>query len=263
MSALQTLQMQFQAFVLGDQTSILQRIAGADGIDPARRLKIYYDAYRSRLLEALRTDYSGLLALMGRDEFDRMASAFVEATPSLHRNLRYYGGALPAYLQNLHPYAERPWLRELGLFEWTISESFDAADIEPMNFEQMAGIDPDHWPLLTFRLHPSCQRLMLQTNAVSLRKAADADEPLPTPETFARPTEWLLWRQDLNVMFKSLPTEEAWAFDEVLSGATFTDLCEGLCRWTSPDEAANHAAGMLRTWVDAQLITAAVPAPAP
>jgi hypothetical protein len=256
MNPLQALQSEFQSFLLAGARQIVDRVHASATIDPSRRLGIYYDAYRSRLVDALETDYTALTALLGEAAFREMARAYVEATPSLHRNLRWYGGALPEFLRASNPYAESPWLYELAQFEWTITLAFDAADEPSLNFAQVAALDPALWPGLTFRFHPSLQRLSLRSNAPAIRKAADAEEALPEPASQAEAIQWLLWRKDLTVMFKSLAPEEAWALDRARDGMNFTDLCEGLCQWVDPEEAAGRVAGMLRGWVDDQLITA-------
>ncbi len=261
MSALQTLQREFQDFVLDGRAEIVQRVVGTSSVDPARRLGVYYDAYRLRLIEALQTDYTSLKIVMGEDDFAQSMGAFVEATPSVHRNLRWYGQSLPEFLRTRAPSAEQPWLWELALFEWTIALAFDAADEPVLTFDDLAAMDSGIWPYLTFKFHPSRQRLSLRTNAASLRKAVDEEAPIPPPERLAQPIQWLLWRKDLTVMFRSLLPEEAWALDTAHAGGNFTELCEGLCQWVAPAAAAGRLAGMLRTWVDDQLI-AAVGSPA-
>ncbi len=47
MSALADLQQAFQGYVLRDEPGFVERIAGGDRVDPQRRLRIYFDAYRS------------------------------------------------------------------------------------------------------------------------------------------------------------------------------------------------------------------------
>ena len=82
MSALADLQQTFQGYVLRDEPGVVERIAGGERVDPQQRLRIYFDAYRLRLVEALATDYEALRALMGDDAFGAACRAYVEATPS-------------------------------------------------------------------------------------------------------------------------------------------------------------------------------------
>jgi len=251
--SLARLQREFQRYVLEGSTTVAERIDDRNA-DPQRRLRIYYDAYRLRLIEALSTDYEALRTLMGPDDFDATCRAYVEATPSVHRNVRWYGEGLPAFLERTAPWAQRPELHELARFEWTITLAFDAKDADAVAFEELSRLPPAAWPALGFVLHPSLQLIELRSNAPALRKASDAGEPLPAT-TFAEASiPWLIWRKDLVVCFRSLSMPEQWALHAIAQGANFTALCEGLCEWHPAEEAAPHAAQLLRRWVDDELI---------
>lgn len=252
--ALNALQDRFQAYLLHDENTIFQDVVAAPDIDPKQRLGIYHNAYRSRLVEALRTDYTALPLVMGDAGFEQAALRYITASPSVHRNLRWYGQGLSAFLRASAPYAGEPWLADLAEFEWTITLAFDAADQDSLTFAQVATLDPAAWPTVSFRFHPSLRCLRLRTNAPFLRKMSEEEGQVPPAEVLAEEVCWMLWRKDLGVLYRSLSTEEAWALDAARDGADFTQLCEGLCRWIAPEAAAGQLAGMLRTWVDDQLI---------
>jgi hypothetical protein len=255
MTALADLQQAFQGYVLRDEPGFVERIAGGERIDPKRRLRIYFDAYRSRLVDVLVTDYVALRALMGNEAFAAACRAYVEATPSVFRNVRWYGAALPEFLRATPPWANQLILHELALFEWTLTLAFDAADAPVVRFDELASLPQQTWPALGFVLHPSVQVLELRSNAPSLRKASDAGEPLPDAVLADDRKNWLVWRKELTAYFRSLGEPESWALAAVRDGANFTLLCEGLCRWFSPDETAPQAAALLRQWVDDELIS--------
>ncbi len=255
MTSLADLQQAFQGYVLRDEPNLVERIAGGGRVDPQRRLRIYFDAYRSRLVEVLATDYEALRALMGAEAFNAASRTFVEATPSAFRNVRWYGAALPEFLRVTPPWAGQPILHELALFEWTLTLAFDAADAPVVRFDELASLPQQAWPGLGFVLHPSARVLEHRSNAPALRKATDAGEPLPDAVLADTPQSWLIWRKALTAYFRSLGEPESWALASVRDGADFTALCEGLCRWFSPDEAARQAASLLRQWVDDELIS--------
>jgi hypothetical protein len=255
MNALTDLQQAFQGYVLRDEPGFVERIAGGNRVDPQRRPRIYFDAYRSRLAEVLATDYEALRALMGDDAFSAACRAYVEATPSVYRNVRWYGAALPEFLRVTPPWADQPILHELALFEWTLTLAFDSADATVVRFEELASLPPQSWPTLGFVVHPSARVLELRSNAPALRKATDAGEPLPDAVLADDPKSWLIWRKALTAYYRSLGEPESWALAAVRDGANFTALCEGLCRWFSPNEAAPQAAALLRQWVDDELIS--------
>jgi hypothetical protein len=255
MTALSDLQQAFQAYVLHGEQGVVDRIAGGERVDPQQRLRIYFDAYRLRLVEALATDYEALRALMGDEPFKTACRAYVEATPSVFRNVRWYGAGLPGFLRATLPWAEQPSVYELALFEWTLTLAFDAADHAVVRFEDLASLPQQAWPAVGFVLHPSGHLLELRTNAPALRKATDAREPLPGAALADKPKTWLIWRKELTACFRSLSEPESWALAAVKDGVNFTQLCEGLCRWFSAEEAAPQAAALLRQWVDDELIS--------
>jgi hypothetical protein len=253
-NALPQLQLAFQRYVLHGELDMRERVVSAERVDPDRRLRIYYDAYRLRLIEALATDYEALRAAMGVDEFNAACRAYIEATPSIYRNVRWYGGALPQFLQTTTPWSEQPILSEVALFEWTLTLAFDAPDAPAVSFDELAALPGEQWPTVAFVLHPCVQLLTLRTNAPAFRKASDAGEQLPEVTLAGAPVSWLIWRRDFTACFRSLSEPEAWALRAVQAGANFSALCEEMCEWLDPEEAAPHAAGFLRQWVDDQLI---------
>jgi len=252
------LQHAFQAYVLRREGPIAERVEPGQLADAQRRLAIYHDAYRSRLVEALGTDFEALIAAMGEDEFHSAVRAYVEATPSTFRNVRWYGGKLAAFLRETQPWGRTPWLADLAEFEWALTLAFDAADAPHVRFEDLAALPGDAWGRLGLRLHPSAHMVELRANAPVIRKAVDAGTPLPAPELAATAVTWLIWRKDLSPHFRSLSEPEAWALRAAREGQSFPEICAGLCEWIVPEEAAGAAAGWLRTWVDDQVIAEVV-----
>ncbi|MEK7796478.1 MAG: GNAT family N-acyltransferase, partial [Pseudomonadota bacterium] len=113
----------------------------------------------------------------------------------------------------------------------------------------------DHdWPRLVFVPHASVQRLNLEWNAPTLWKAADKAEPLPRPEKMPYPVGWVMWRQELQINFRSQSVDEAFALDGLLRGENFGALCEGLTEWIDAQNVAVHAAGLLKQWLTDGLI---------
>jgi hypothetical protein len=254
-TSLSRLQQAFQGYVLHGEPAVVERIEGGERVDPQRRLRIYGDAYRLRLVEALASDYEALHALLGDEAFDAACHAYVQATPSTFRNVRWYGAGLPEFLRVSQPWAHNPIAHEVALFEWTLTLAFDAADDPVVRFEDLAQLAPTQWPVLGFLLHSSVQLIQLRSNAPALRKATDAEELLPESDVDHETRSWLVWRKELSACFRSLSEPESWALCAVRDGANFTQLCEGLCRWSTPDDAAGQAAALLRQWVDDELIS--------
>jgi len=88
---LQDLQTLFQRRVLEGRPGIEAELIDSEGEDFPARLATYTDGYRTRLLEALETTYPGMKAALGEAEFERTMRQFIEAVPSKHYSIRYYG----------------------------------------------------------------------------------------------------------------------------------------------------------------------------
>ncbi len=255
---LHALQGAFQAYVLHGAAQIGERVAPGRLDNAERRLRIYYDAYRLRLIEALANDYETLRAALGEDAFRAAALAYVEANSSQWRNVRWYGARLPDFLRDTAPWSDRIWLSDIARFEWTLTLAFDAADTPSLTFAELAALPPEAWSALAFSLHASVHLLRLSTNAPAMRKAVDAGIAPPAIEVHDPPVDWLVWRNGLSVSFRSLSAAEHCAVAAVGRGENFPTICEGICAFVAAEEAPALAAGWLRAWVDDGLIAATV-----
>jgi hypothetical protein len=235
--------------VIDSDGAIADAIDAAADIPAATRLGIYSDAYRLRLIEALQANYPLLAQLIGEHAFSRLAQLYLAVEPSRHYSIRWFGHRLADFLRAHPDYRKQPWLPELAMWEWTVAAAFDAADATVLTAEQLGAITPDAWPDMRFVFHPSAQRVALTTNVVDIAKAAADNLSLPRPATHVR-TEWLVWRQDLTVQYRSLDANEAAAIDAAVAGGTFGDLCELLvARDADEDQVPLIAAGYLKQWI--------------
>jgi len=254
-TTLDKLQGEFQSYLLGAPNHAIDLVVDAGKIDAAKRLEVYAEAYKLRLLEALETDFVALLAHLGSDAFRELAFAYVDARPSLHYSVRYFGRHMSDYLREAPPYAQNPLLAELAAFDWALTTAFDAENDPVLTVEDMSSIDPQAWPNLTFRPRASVQRLDLEWNAPAIWKAADTGaETLPPPEQAEHLIPWVIWRQGLDTFFRSLDVDEAFALDALIRGERFEAICEGLCEWIDPEHAAGRAAGFLRQWIADEML---------
>lgn len=248
--SLRALQADFQGYLLDPgQRAIAERVAGTARVDADTRLGVYAEAYRLRLLEALDTDFPTLHTLLGDDEFDRMGRAYIDAHPSRHFSIRWFGQGLSEFLRITAPYSEHPALTEMAAFEWTMTLAFDAADDPIVTLDDMTAVPPPAWPEMRFTPHASLHRLDLRWNVPTVWKARAADQDIEPPVENAVPVAWILWRQELNTYFRSLEVDEAWTLDAMIAGQTFADICQGLCEWIDEQHVAPHAAGLLKRWI--------------
>ena len=248
---LHELQQQFQAYLLQHDERVVRRIEGTPRADNRTRLGIYADAYRLRLLEVLRTDFPALHTLAGDTEFERIGHAYIEAHPSEHYSVRYFGCRLSAFLAGDARFRGTPVFAEMAAFEWALGLSFDAADSDSVSVEAVGAIPGESWPGMRLRLHPSVQFLDLRWNVPGLWNAIQQEQQ---PVAADYPQTWVIWRHGLQSFFRSAPVDEAWALDALGEGLCFAMLCAGLCEWIDEEHVAAHAALLIRRWVTDGLI---------
>jgi hypothetical protein len=264
MNPLQDLQSDFLSFLLHGGEAMLARVKATAKVGAPQRLAIYYDAYRLRLLEALDANYPVLHAWIGEAEFEQLGLAYLDAHPSRHFSIRYFGHRLPEFL-GTEAYRDRPDLGEMARFEWALSEAFDADDCSLLRPEEMAAVPPDAWPGMRLRFHASVRRLNLRWNVPAIWKAvkrnlsakesgAASPVPVPAPAAAEQPRAWLIWRSALETYFRCVSVEEAWAIDSAIAGGSFAEICEGLTEWIDAQHVASHAAGLLKRWIGDGLV---------
>ncbi|HEY1774292.1 MAG TPA: DNA-binding domain-containing protein [Gammaproteobacteria bacterium] len=254
MSVLQKLELDFQDCMLRNDLDMGGQIVGDTRADAAERVRIYVEAYRLRLLEILQDNYTGLHALLGDEQFDRMGRAYIDAHPSTHPSVRWFSRHLEAFLRATPPFDTQAYLAEMAAFEWAQTMVFDAADEPAVSMQDLVALPPDAWAKLCLTLRAAVQRLDCAWNVpVAWKRLEDGEEPkLTSTDT---PNSWLLWRADLNTHWRSLTEDEAWALDAAKGGKDFAGLCEGLCRWHAPEAVAMQAASYLKLWLNDGLIT--------
>ncbi len=253
-SRLRQLQQELQNHLLDGDGAIAAAIVDAPPLPTLERLGIYRNGYRVRLIEALDDTYPMLHAVLGDEVFVALCHEFIAAQPSVHRSIRWYGGELAQFMERHAPYAGQPILAELALLEWTLTEVFDSADATPVPRAALAAIDPSAWSELQFEFHPSLRRLHLMWNTTAVWQAMSHEETPPEPQCAEHAVPWLLWRQDLQNYFRSMPADEAAALDAALRGDQFGDICAALAEWLPDAEIPLRAAGLLGLWADSGMI---------
>jgi hypothetical protein len=252
---LRELQEQLQSHLLDGDPRIAQRIVGTPRVNVPTRLAIYSEAYRLRLLEALRVDFPALHTLAGDAEFARIGRAYIDVHPSGHFSIRYFGQHLTGFLRQDDRWRALPVFAEMAAFEWALGLSFDAFDNPLIGVEDVAAIPPGAWSHMRLGLHPSLQRLDLLWNVPGLWKAIEEEQPPQAPVAADYPLAWVIWRRDLKTFFRSAPVDEACALDLLRQGESFASMCEGLCEWIDEAQVAAQAAIYLHRWVQDGLVS--------
>lgn len=255
MSDLYRLQQNMMAWLMHKDEKVKPDIVDTGEVNKVsvdQRLQVYGNAYGFRLIDALSENYPSVHTLLGDDDFYEMTYAYMDANPSHHFSLRYFGHKLEEFLKFYKP--DLPVLSEMARFEWALRKGFDAKDCSTVSIEDLQQVPLEQWGFLQFDFHPSVSRLDLDWNTPQLWSAIDAEtEPVP-PEKLEHTYAWLLWRKDLLTYYRSLDVDEAWSLDAAMNGGNFAELCEGVCEWIDEEHAPGRVAGFLSQWIADDLL---------
>lgn len=250
---LAALQARMQSHVLSGDAAALADVREDARMPAERRLGIYHNAYRARLLETMRDTFGHTHGYLGDEWFDHLAGAFIERTPSASASLRWYGEGWPAWLAaelvENSPLGSHQEVAELARLDWALRRAFDAADAPVLTLQDLAAMAPEAWATVVLPAQPSLAMLSLRHNTLSLWHALDQDEAVPPPALLDEPLTVLVWRQDERPHFRSVGAPEALALRALAAGQPFAGLCEVLAEAFPDLDAAALAGGLLRQWV--------------
>lgn len=222
--------------------------------DMQAQFDVYRQAYRARLRAALRDNYEVLPRVMGDDAFDALAHAYIDAQPSRHYSLRWFGHQLSAFMAASETLLPHPALRDLAQMEWALGTAFDAAPAPVLEPAELSSLPVQDWPGLRLALHPTVQLLALIWAVGPVWHALKAEQnDVPAPDALAH--HLLVWRAGLKPQWKSLTEVESIFVQGLQAGHTFGQLCETLAESVGEEQAAQTAVTILRELLSAGAIS--------
>ena len=187
--------------------------------------------------------------------FNEMALHYIAAHPSDQPNARWFSRHLPEFLASSRHYRHLPELSELARLESALSDAFDGRDENVCTMGDLGAVDPERFGSISFNIVSTVHRFAVTTNVSSLWSSLKCDETPPPPEALAKPLEIMVWRQGSGARFRILGDEEAMAIDSAREGVSFAVICEMIAAFEDPDSAAMRAAGYLRGWIEAEIVS--------
>jgi len=251
-SALRQLQQAFFGHLLSKPTDIIDHIESTAGTSAEQRLHIYASGYRSRLKEAISTDYERLHGYLGEPLFEQLMDDYIDKYQSHHPSLRYYSQYMPAFLAHQAPFSEHPEIAEIARIEQALNISFDAANCIAIATEQLAELTPDKWPSMRLQFHASTQLISCNYNSFQIWKAISEEQTPPGLEQ--ETSTWLVWRKDLISQYRALTGAEAHMLELALTGADFSTLCEALLGYYDEEQTPRQAVIYLQSWINEMMV---------
>ncbi|QJI31885.1 DUF2063 domain-containing protein [Pseudomonas sp. ADAK18] len=254
-------QLAFEQHVLSEtlNSSFSATLLGGPTLDVDTGLAIYHNAYRARLQDVLRDDFSAVWYWLGDDEFAQLSAAYIRRYPSRHYSLRWFGERFPEFiLEHLIAEQSAP-LAELARLEWAFTLAFDAPQGEPLMLQDMAQLPPEAWPGLQVQLAPSVQQMLCHFNSVAIWRSSKNEADFPGSEALSEAQVCLIWRHQNVCQYRTLEPAEAWALmGMVTTGWSFSELCAELAV-TYQEGAPLQAVTWLKQWVQDGLLQLRAP----
>lgn len=261
---LKTLQKKLQNYLINTESSmpdisvqaLTRDTPNINGIllSSEKRLKIYFDAYRLRLLEILSNDYPKLHTLMGDDAFETIFLQYLERYPSCHFSVRYFGKNLSTLLREDNIYHEHSYLAEMADFEWNLGDTLDAKDALVSEPQILYSIPIDSFGELQVEFHPSLRVLQLEWDVPKLWQDIENEAKPRAPIKSIEINTWILWREDLQCCFRSLTKIEALILNLFQQNYNFAEVCETLCETLSEEEIPKAILSFLQKSLQDKLI---------
>lgn len=236
------LQRAFQAHVIAGDPAILPAIRARD----ERGLRVYRNAYRATLGEALRDTFRRTAAWLGDDAFGALADGYVATVRSTSWTLDDYGDRFVATLAEAFP--GDPAVAELAWLEWELRRAFGAAATAPVAREALMTAD---WERARLGFQPAVAARRIAGDVAGLWHALDrtrAPEPEPQRVLLPLTAGLVVWRDGLRPRFRTTDAAEADALAALLSGKTFAAAVA-----TAGNRAI--AGGWLARWLADEIIT--------
>jgi len=221
------------------------------------RLEIYNRQYWFRLYSSFEDDFLGLLAVLGRRQFERVMKAYLDARPSTSYTLRDLGSRLYSFLTE-HEELTAPQSRlaqDVARLEWAHIEAYDAATIPLPTPEFFASITDE----TVLRLQPCVRLLDLSYPAdellIAIRQDAGSNDTssnnatatrrVPAVRRVARLSPSPIWlavhRQEFTVYYKRMEPLEYRMLTAIQSGASLGEVFATAFSGSTLDEASQAA----------------------
>lgn len=243
----------FMAHILSDEAALphgwtARHRAGMD---------IYRNAYRARLVDALRDTYERTANYVGEDAFRQAAAHHVIGHPPGSWTLDDAGAGFAQTVEEL--FTDDSEVAELVWLEWAMHRAFVAADTAPLDAAKFADIaaqfaDED-WAHMRIGFLPGTAVREMACDIVSLWRAAPPESDTePAERTSDDAVSCVVWREGLKPVFVEASIVEGRALQCMLNGADYGTMCAMLVDLMGEDAALSEAGAILARWLHNGLI---------
>jgi hypothetical protein len=146
-----------------------------DGLEPARRVRVYRNNARAMFEGALERTYPALRRQVGDQQFAALAQGYRAEHPSRSGDLHWVGEEFASWLAPRVAGEGRAWLADLARLEWACEEAMVAARLPPLAPAELARVAPETLAEVGLALQPCVRTISSPFPVWSAWRAGQAD----------------------------------------------------------------------------------------
>jgi hypothetical protein len=162
-----------------------RHVSGNARLSPVEQLEIYREQFWLRHTSSLVEDFPGLCGILGQDEWEKLAEAYLRSVTPDSYTLRDLGSRLPEVIAQATWLPHRALCLDMARLELAYIEVFDAADSPPLLPERLGAIPQERFGEVRLVVAPSVRLLELDYPVADLRRKlrdeSDGTVAIPAP----------------------------------------------------------------------------------
>jgi len=229
------------------------------------RIAIYRNAYRARVVDAIRDTYPRTQHWVGEDSFRRAAIHHVITHPPASWTLDAVGEDFAVTVGNL--FTADPEVSELAWLEWAMHVCFVSRDASPFDIESFSSATTDFrdsdWASMRLEFMPGTRVREVAYRIDALWTALSAMEQSAPgrPPCTAVPERsgCVVWRQGMTPVFRIIDERETMMLNFLLQRSTYGEACNELAAICGAETAVSDAGALLGRWLRQGMLAGVYP----
>ena len=215
----------FTSALLNPDLAVPQNIVDPKGRIAPKRFAVYRNNVTVSLIEAVKSTFPAVLALVGEAFFAEMTRQFVRQTPPQSPILFEYGRGFADFIAGFEPAGGLPFLADVARLDRAWLDAFHAADAARFDASLLAGLGDAALGETRFAAAPATRLVRSAFPLVAIWQAARNGEQ---PRFGHAPqTEWaLVTRPDYEIGVRALHSATGHLFAALIVGQTLGAAAE-------------------------------------
>ncbi|MEL7343373.1 MAG: DNA-binding domain-containing protein [Pseudomonadota bacterium] len=191
-------------------------LIGPGGAVATKRFDVYRNNVTMSLREALKTGFPATFKLLGEQNFNGLATAYLRSEPPVSPMMMHYGAGFPAFLESIEALAKYPYLSDVARLELALRASYHAADALALDPARLGALSAEALNAAGLCFAPSMKLVRSDWPIVSIWafNMSNGAKPAMHPEAA------LILRAEFDPEPRALAPADAAAAASLIAGAS-------------------------------------------